>query len=128
MRQLTSASASLKGHQILVTSNGSAVLVTAKAGKGVRKFDAVASAKLRRLMTRWCNGDTIHEEGFEKEGRSKTGQLLEAFKSHQHRLYGFECRVNGARAFIVVDTDIKKQTPASAGRLQRVGARVDKIV
>lgn len=90
-------------------------------------FEERKRDKLERIAKRWCNGHAMTEEMFNgNEGRTSKGTALKAFKSFQHRMYGFETRLDGIRTFVIVDHDpSKKRTKGDQKILSRAKGRVD---
>lgn len=105
------------------------VLMRDEAVKAFEGLDERPRARLFRVMQLWSKGLPLLPGQLNvNEGRCQKGsinRLLQAFKTHGIRLYGFTRRLTGKKTFIVVDVDpAKKQKKADAGILDRAKSRV----
>jgi hypothetical protein len=110
------------------TDTGACVICKTKIIKEFEKLEDRQQARLLRAMQRWCDGHVLTEEMFNNEGRSAGNLMLQAFKTHKIRLYGYETNLNGNRTFVIVERDLaKKQTKADQELLKRARKYIDEI-
>lgn len=108
------------------------VIITSDTVKPFTSLDERTQARLVRVIQLWCKGMNLTPEQFNpNEGRCQKGninRLLQAFKTHGVRLYGFTRRLLGKKTFIILDADpAKKQNRADQGILKRAKDRVIKF-
>jgi len=106
------------------------VIMRDDAVKAFAGLDERPRARLVRVMQLWSKGMALTPEQFNaNEGRCQKGsinRLLQAFKTHGIRLYGFTRRLVGKKTFVIVDVDsAKKQKRADQGILNRAKNRGD---
>src|SRR5262249_13233876 len=114
---------------LLATEALARVLIRDDAIKAFESVEERPLARLLRVMQLWSKGLPLTPEQFNaNEGRCQKGsinRLLQAFKTHGIRLYGFTRRIVGKKTFIIVDVDpAKKQKKADPRILQRAKDRV----
>jgi hypothetical protein len=105
------------------------VLVRKEAFEEIKALEPRQQAQLLARMSLWANGRSMTKEQFNgNEGRCKKGdinRLLQVFKVHKVRLFGFVRPINLIKSFIVVDVDpAKKQDRANRRILSRAMDRV----
>ncbi|HEV2594661.1 MAG TPA: hypothetical protein VGU01_05610 [Sphingomicrobium sp.] len=105
------------------------VIMRDEAFKAFVDLEERPRARLVRVMQLWSKGMALTPEQFNgNEGRCQRGsinRLLQAFKTHGIRIYGFTRRLVGKKTFVIVDVDpAKKQKRADQGILNRAKDRV----
>ncbi|WP_397586696.1 hypothetical protein [Sphingobium fuliginis] len=108
-------------------TTGHCVICTDKIAKEYEKLEDRVQARLERAMLRWCDGHALTPEMFNgNEGRSVGNLMLQVFKTHKVRLYGYETTLQGRRTFIIVERDLaKKQNKADQELLKRAKNNID---
>ncbi|WP_299303692.1 hypothetical protein [uncultured Litoreibacter sp.] len=121
----------IPGYEIVVEGKYCVVLMSKKAKKTFLISPDAARARALRIMEELAdNGpkDLIASQ-FPSEGRHPSGGenganvLVSAVKSHQLRVYGGFVDLP-PRAFVCLETAIKKQNKADQGQLQRVAKKL----
>lgn len=115
----------------VLLASGSVARVIAQRGAfdQFKELDGRQKAQLLARMTLWSDGRHMPSEHFNaNEGRCRKGdinRLLQAFKVHKVRLFGFVRPFANRKTFIVVDIDpAKKQDRANRRILARATDRV----
>lgn len=107
---------------------GDRVLLHEEAGKEFWALDDRQQARLLSIMELWADGRVLTDKQFNgNEGRTKGGinRMLQAFKVHKIRCYGFVCPLEGRKTFVIVDIDPAKKSDKGKSRiLDRAKTRV----
>lgn len=116
------------GFEVLAGTEGACVAIDAHLMKELEEIDPKKLARLIRIMELWCLGQQLSGEQFNgNEGRARRGDLnvmLQAFKTHKVRLFGFVMSIDLKRTFLIVDLDpAKKQNKADPKILKRAHGR-----
>lgn len=107
---------------------GNRILLSREAGKEFWALETRQQARLLANMELWADGRQMMDTQFNgNEGRTKGGvnRMLQTFKVHKVRCYGFVCPLKGQRTFVIVDIDpAKKSNRGKVRLLDRAKARV----
>jgi len=117
------------GCSSLAVGSQGQVVVRAEALQEIQALDQRQQAQLLARMALWADGRKMTREQFNgNEGRCRKGdinRLLQAFKVHKVRLFGFVRPLLSLKSFVVVDVDpSKKQDKANKRILNRAIDRV----
>lgn len=114
---------------VLAEAGTSRVVIWRPVREAFDGLDDTKQGRISRVMTLWCDNQRLTPEMFNaNEGRSKDNHLIQAFKTHKIRFYGFVLTVQGLRTFVVIDADLaKKQNKADPGVLKRAKGRADEV-
>lgn len=116
------------GFEVLASTESACVAIDAALMKELDDIEPKKLSRLIRIMEIWCLGQQLTTEQFNgNEGRAKRGDLnvmLQAFKTHKVRLFGFVMKLERKRTFLIVDLDpAKKQNKADPNILKRAHGR-----
>lgn len=103
------------------------VFCEAKIAKEYHGLEDRQQARLKRAMQRWCEGSALTNEMFNpNEGRSAGNIMLQVFKTHKIRFYGYETIIDSKKTFVIVERDLsKKKDKADQALLKRARKYVD---
>lgn len=115
------------GCECLAEHMGACVFCDAKIAKEYDGLDDRQQGRLKRAMQRWCEGSALTNEMFNpNEGRSVGNLMLQVFKTHKIRLYGYETVVDNKKTFIIVERNLsKKKDKADQALLKRARKYAD---
>lgn len=108
---------------------GSRVLLSTEAGKEFWALETRQQARLLANMELWSDGRPMSETQFNgNEGRTKGGinRMLQAFKVHKIRCYGFVCPLQGRKTFVIIDVDPAKK--AEKGKVRILDRAKNRVV
>ena len=97
------------------------VLMNESAVREFSDANGVQKVRIAGVMKLWSEGHNLTSEQYNgNEGRAQKGsinKLVGAFKTHKVRVYGFERRLFGKRAFIAVSCDPQKKADRAKVRV-----------
>lgn len=102
------------------------VLLSAEAAKDFWSLEKRQQARLVANMDLWAEGRQMTDTQFNgNEGRARNNRMLQAFKVHKVRCYGFVCPLEGRKTFVVIDVDPDKKSDRGKPRvLERAKTRL----
>ena len=118
------------GCSLLVRGHQGQVVVRSEARAEFEALEQRQQAQLLARMSLWADGRRMTAEQFNgNEGRCRKGsinRMLQAFKVHKVRLFGFVRPLLKSKSFIIVDVDpAKKQERANRRIMSR---SIDRVI